>query len=321
MKRELALSLALGLCLGLCATADLSAATLDARSLVYVPIRYSAGDEVVAQATVAPEAGEALFAQDLKPGAGLGAQGEEADPELRELKLTKAPEGWQLKVRFVPWSPGAGSIPETRLKGFRLPAIPFAAVSLLGPEDRDPSPPRPQRDPPGIAPYLYGLAGLLIVLVLGAAGTVAYLIPAARALLARRKAALAFRRLEKSLDYLASEAGSADPASFFAALIRAFRLYLAARILSEAPALTAPELAALPQDAFPAPGTKDRAAALVARADRARFGGEVRQGAGTAAALKAVTVPAVALKATLLEAAAEARAIGEANEEVLLARV
>ena len=97
---------------------------------------------------------------------------------------------------------------------------------------------------------------------------------------------------------------SADPASYFAALLRALRLYLAARALPEAEALTAPELAALPESALPAPATKDRAAALVARADRLRYGGW-EQGEPTA----------------LLEAAAEARAIGEANEEVLRARV
>jgi hypothetical protein len=309
VKRLLALSLAAACAgwAGLSGGAELSAATLDARSLVYLPIRYSAGDEVVAQTTVLPEAGESLSPLDLKQGAGLAAQAEEADPEIREIKLSKAPEGWLLKVRFVPWSPGAGSLPPLRQKGFRLPALPYSAVSLLGPEDRDPSPPRPQRDPPGIAVYLYGLAGILLVLVLGVIATLAYLIPGARAILARRRAAQAFRRLAKSLDYLASEAGSADPSSYFAALIRALRLYLAARALPEAPTLTAPELAALPDEAFPAPATKDRAAALVARADRARFGGE-RRGS------------AEAEKAALLEAAAEARAIGEANEEVLLAR-
>jgi hypothetical protein len=299
-----ALALALPLAL---AGSRLAAATLDARSLAYVPIRYSPGDEVLVQALVVPEEGETLAELRLGPGAGLPAQVEGSDPELRELSLAKTREGWLLRLRFVPWSPGSGSFPETRLKGFRLPALPFATLSLLGPEDRDPSPPRPQRDPPGMALFLYGIAGLLIVLVLGAAGAAVYLLPAARALAARRRAAQAFWRFDRSLEYLAAEAGSADPASYFAALIRVLRLYLAARVLPEAPALTAPELAALPDAAFPAPATRERAASLVARADRYRFGGEAPGGAAARAVLEAATE--------------EARAIGAANEEVLLARV
>jgi hypothetical protein len=301
-RRSLAV-LALALCFGLASATALSAATLDARSLAFVPIRYFAGDEVVAQATILPEDGEKLVALDLRPGSGLGVQGGEADPEIRGLVLAKTPQGWQLTLRFVPWSPGSLSVPEMRLRGLRIPALPYTALSLLGPEDREPSPPRPQRDPPGIILYLYGLAGLLLVLVLGALGSAAYLIPSARALLARRRAALAYKRLVRSLDYLAAEAGSADPASYLAALLRALRLYLAARALPEAEALTAPELAALPESALPAPATKDRAAALVARSDRLRYGGWGE------------------LEPALLEAAAEARAIAEANEEALRARV
>jgi hypothetical protein len=310
VRRALAALICAAAAAGLFGPAGLSAATLDARGLVYLPIRYSAGDEVLARTLVLPEAGEVLAALDLKPGAGLAKQAEEADPELREILLSKTPEGWLLQVRFVPWSASAGSLPELRQKGFRLPALPYAASSVLGPEDREPSPPRPQRDPPGILLYLYGLAGILLFLVLGSFASAAYLIPAARRLIARRRAALAFARLEKSLDFLASEAGSADPAAYFAALTRALRLYLAARALPEAPSLTAPELAALPEAAFPAPATKDRAAALVARADRVRYGSAQRGGSGPETG-----------KAALLAAAAEARAIGRANEEVLLARV
>jgi hypothetical protein len=280
------------------------AANFDVESLAFVPLRYYPGDEVIVRATLAPEKGERLAELDLKPGSGLPALGEGADPELRALKLRKTGEGWLVELRFVPWSPGTGMLPETRLEGFRIPALPYAAVSLLGPEDRDPSPPRPQRELPGMALMLYGLAAALGVLVILALVVSAYLIPAARALIARRKAALAFKRFDKSIDYLVKEAGIADPAAFFAALVRALRLYLAARVLPEAPALTSVELAALPEEAFPAPATKNRAAALVALADRCRFGGET-----------------AGVRALLASAAEEARAIGAANEEVLLARV
>jgi hypothetical protein len=82
---------ALALFLALAGT-DLAGASFDPRSLAYVPVRYSAGDEVVVQATIVPEAGEKLLPLDLKPGAGLAAQGEEADPELREIRLSKTSE-------------------------------------------------------------------------------------------------------------------------------------------------------------------------------------------------------------------------------------
>jgi hypothetical protein len=300
-------ALAVSLGFAVFAGTGLSAAGFDARSLAYIPVHYSAGDEVVVRATILPEAGEKLAVLDLKPGAGLPAQGEEADPEIRELWLSRTPEGWLLSMRFVPWSPGSGFLPETRIKGLHLPALPYASISSLGPDDRDPSPPRPQRAPPGTALYLYCLGGFLIVLAFLTAGVALYLIPSARALLARRRAAQAFKRFGRSLDYLAAETETADPASYFAALIRALRLYLAARGLPEAEALTAAELAALPETAFPAPATKDKAAALVARADRVRYG----EGA-----------PGGARSRALLEAAVEeARAIGAANEEALLARV
>ncbi len=290
----------------------LFAATIDPTTLSYLPVRYSSGEEVIVQALLRPEGGERLVALDLKRGENLRDQGDEADPELRELRVSKAAAGWTISWRFVPWSPGSGVIPAMRVKGMSLPSISFSAPSLLGPDDRDPSPPRRQRDPPGTVLYLYGLVGLLLLLVLGGAGTAAYLVPAARALLARRRAALAFKRFAKSLDYLAAEADQAEPAYFFAALSRAFRLYLGTRVLPEAPALTAVEIETLPEEAFPAPATKEKAAALVALADKVRYGGDFgASGEPTPLARRAV----------LMAAAAEARSIAEANEEALLARL
>ncbi len=297
----------------------LFAATVDAASLSFLPLRHSPGEEVEVQAILRPEGGERLVELDLRRGSGLDDQGDEADPELRELRVAKNAAGWMLSWRFVPWSPGVGSLPAIRVKGISIPSIPYSAISALGPDDRDPSPPRRQRDPPGTELYLYGLAGLLLALALAVAGTSAYLVPAARALLARRRAAEAFRRFEKSLDYLAAEAGSAEPGPFFAALSRVLRLYLAARAFPEAPALTSAELGALPDDAFPAPATKARVAALIALADEMRFGRTF--GAGADAGAVAGDRPGSEARSVLAKAAADARAIGEANEEALVARL
>lgn len=290
----------------------LFAATIDPTTLSYLPVRYSSGEEVIVQALLRPEGGERLVALDLKRGVNLRDQSDEADPELRELRVSKSAAGWTLSWRFVSWSPGPGVIPAIRARGISIPAISYSSLSLLGPEDRDPSPPRRQRNPPGTALYLYGLVGFLLLLALGISGTAAYLIPASRALLARRRAAQAFRRFEKSLDYLAAEAGQAEPAYFFAALSRAFRLYLGTRVLPEAPALTAGEIETLPDESFPAPATKEKAAALVALADKVRYGGDF--------GISGEPTP-LAKRAVLMAAAAEARSIAEANEEALLARL
>jgi hypothetical protein len=288
---------------GLALAGPLSGATLDARSIVYLPSLCAPGEELSVQALILPDGKERLEELDLKPGSGLPEDAVEADPELRELRLSKTPSGWLLSLRFVPWSPGPLSLPAMRLRGMLIPAVPYSAASVLGPEDREPSPPRRQCDPPGTVLFLYGLAGLLLALALGAAGTAAYLVPAARALLARRRAAQAFGRFAKGLDYLAAEAGSAEPSAFFAALSRAFRLYLASRALPSAPVLTASELSVLPESAFPAPATKDKAARFLAYADKVRYGGEMPG------------------RAALVSAVDEARAIGEANEEAILARL
>jgi hypothetical protein len=268
----------------------------------YIPASYGPGDEVAATAAIAPSAGEALSELELLPGAGLPPQGGSVDPELRGIEIARSSAGWRMKVRFVPWSPGRGLVPGVVAGGVAFPPLPYDAASRLGPEDRDPAPPRPQRLPPGAALALYALVGALLLLALAAFGFVAYLLPASRALLAKWRAGQAFRRLGKSLDYLAAHAASAEPAAYSAALARALRLYLAARVAPLAPSLTPAELAALPDDSFPAPATRERAASLLAWSDEVRFGG------------------AAALAATLGDAAEKARRIAAENEEALIAR-
>jgi hypothetical protein len=288
------------------ALAAAAAARLPAASLagppVFTPPGFGPGDEATVVAPIAPGAGEKLSALELAPGAGLPERGRTADPELRALKLAKGPSGWELRIRFVPWSPGAGQVPALSARGVSLPALSYESASRLGPEDLYPSPPRPQRMPPGAAMALYLLGGAALALGLAAFGFVAYLLPASRALLARWRAGQAFRRLGRSLDYLVAHAGSAEGAAFSAALARALRNYLAARVSPEAPALTAAEISALPDAAFPSPSIRDRSARLLSWSDEVRFGG-ARAGAEA-----------------LASAAEEARRIAAESEEALLAR-
>jgi hypothetical protein len=286
--------------LALALRAPLSAASL-AGTPSFIPAVYGPGEDVEVTASLAPGASETLSELELRSGAGLPA-GSADDPEIRSLRVARTAAGWEMRIRFVPWSPGRGTIPGLAARGAALPSLPYDAVSRLGPEDRDPSPPRPQRLPPGAALALYVLIGAALAVVLAAFGFVAYVIPASRALLARRRAGQAFRRLGKSLDFLTARALSADPAAFSAALARALRLYLAARVEPRAPVLTPGELSALPDDAFPAPSTRDAAAGILAWSDEVRFGG------------------AAAQAAALERAAAEARRIAAENEEALLAR-
>ncbi|MBL8966294.1 MAG: hypothetical protein JNG85_04735 [Spirochaetaceae bacterium] len=267
MNARLCLALPLAL-----AAAALAAETLAVERLAFVPARFSVGEEVEAVALLAEPRRE-LEPFVLKEGEGLPPPSPAADPELREIRLAKAGGGWELRVRFVSWKPGKAEIPTLSARGVVLPALSYETASVLGPGDREPSPPKPQRDPPGAALYLYGFAGLFLVIVLGGIGSALYLVPAARRIIAKSRAAQASRALDRSLAYLEKGIGSVAARDFYAALARSLRLYLAARVLPEAPALTPAEIAALPESRFPCPGLREDAAAVLAESDRARFAG------------------------------------------------
>jgi len=287
--------------LAVLAGAPLAAATVEGRP-TYYPSSYGPGETVTVLVAIAPEPGEDLAELSLAPGSGLPPGDGLSDPELLGVDIAKNNGRWTMRARFVAWSPVEGIIEGFKSGGIGLPAIPYRATPHLGPNDIDPSSPRPQVLPPGAALALYGLLGALAAVGLGLFGSAAYLVPATRRLIAGWKAGQAFRRLSKSLEYLAAQAGSADPAAYSAALGRALRNYLSCRFLPEAPALTPGELSSLPEAAFPAPSTRDRAADLLSWADEVRFGGS----------------PASA--AELEGAADKARQVAAENEEAILAR-
>jgi hypothetical protein len=234
------------------------------------PEQFGPGEEV--QAVLILPGLDAASGFALKAGAGLPAS---EDPELRELSLSRTARGWELRLRFVPWSPGPGRIPSITAQGIVFPSIPYSVLSRIGSGEREIAPPRPQREPPGTALYLYAIAGAALFVALAFVGSIAYLLPAARSLLARRKAAQAFRGLCKSLDYLAAGASVSEPAAFYAALSRALRLYLSERVDGRAPSLTASEFAALPSSAFPVSGLRDAVALVFAESERVRYAGEL----------------------------------------------
>ncbi|MDP3178425.1 MAG: hypothetical protein Q8M76_11015, partial [Spirochaetaceae bacterium] len=254
-------------------TPCIAAAAPSVVRLSFQPEVYRVGDEVqiVALLDGLPPDFEGDFS--AKPGQGLPSQGEAADPELRELRLSRTAQGWELRATIVPWSPGHGVLRGQDLRGLKLPSLAYSVHSILGSSDRELFPPRPQRDPPGAAVYFYALAGIALVIVLAALAIIAWLLPAARAAIARWRAAQAFRRLSRSLDFLVAEAASSEPAAFYAALSRALRLYLAERALRSASALTSTEFSLLPDGALPAPGLREKAADILKEADSVRYAG------------------------------------------------
>jgi hypothetical protein len=264
--------LAAVLALSLASAPFLSAVNLKVEQLSFLPARFRVGEEVELRAEVLPEGGTPE-AFSLKAGSGLPLASGDSDLELKSLSLSKSASSWELKARFVAWVPGSGQLAPLSVHGVSIPALAFDALSALGPGDRDLDPPKPQRDPPGTEFYLYGFVGLLALLALAGLGIATYVLPGARALVARWKAAQARRNLERSLAFLEGSIGEVETAAFYAALARALRLYLAARILPEAPMLTPRELGLLPEERFPAQGIREEAAAALAETDEARFGG------------------------------------------------
>jgi hypothetical protein len=280
----------------------LSAAPVTVDRVAFLPARFFVGEEVEAIALVRFDAAS-VEAFAAKAGAGLPVVSAQADPELRSLSLSKGPDGWELRWRFVAWTPGKGRIPAMELRGLSIPAVDYQAYSVLGPQDRDLSPPKPQLDPPGTSLYLYGFAAFVLFLVFVVFAVVSWLLPAARALLERRKAAQARKTLARTLAWLGKDLKTARPADFYAVLARALRNYLAIRVLPGAPALTPAELAALREDSFPAPGLRDEVSDLLAESDAVRYAGDKAD------------LP------RMREAIARASKIGDLAEEALDARL
>jgi len=278
------------------------AAPLTVDRMAFLPARFFVGEEVEAIALVHFDAAS-VEAFAAKAGAGLPVVPAQADPELRSLALSKGPDGWELRWRFVAWTPGKGRIPAMELRGLSIPAVDYQTYSVLGPQDRDLSPPKPQLDPPGTSLYLYGFAAFVLLLVFIAFAVVSWLLPAARSLLERRKAAQARKALARTLAWLGKELRTAKPADFYAVLARALRNYLAIRVLPGAPALTPAELAALREDCFPAPGLRDEVSDLLAESDAVRYAGAPAD------------IP------RMREAIARASKIGDTAEEALDARL
>lgn len=261
------------LVLALASASPAPAAPVKIGRVAFLPARFCVGEEVEAIAPLNLD-DSAVEAFSAKAGAGLPVATAQADPELRSLSLARGAEGWELHWRFVAWTPGKGRIPAMELRGLAIPAIDYQAYSVLGPQDRDLSPPKPQLDPPGTALYLYGFAAFAIFLAFAVFAAVSWLLPAARALLERRKAAQARKALGRTLAWLEKGLRTARPADFYAALARALRNYLAIRVIPDAPALTPAELAALREDSFPAPGLRDEVSGLLAESDAVRYAGE-----------------------------------------------
>jgi len=248
--------------------------------VTFSPTVFLVGQTVTATVDLVVDGGEPeVFS--LSPGAGLPAPTADADPELRSASLAKGAAGWVLSLVFVPWSPGPGRLPSMVVGSLRSPEIRYVTASVLGGKGgandasaRDLSPPKPQRDPPGTTLYLYGFLLVAATVLFIIIAFYLWVLPGARALLARWKSREAWVALTRTLDWLETNGGSGDAAPFYALLSRAFRLYLSKRFIEEAEALTPGEFSALPPSRLPDPGFGKEVSRLLGEADLARFAGQ-----------------------------------------------
>jgi hypothetical protein len=275
-----ALAIAAALFIALIAARPAPAApTARLGKVTYSPPDFLVGMTVTATVDLVIDGGEPE-GFTLAPGAGLPAPTADADPELRSASLAKGSAGWVLSLVFVPWSPGPGRLPSMLVGSLRSPEIRYVTASVLEGKGgtaegsaRDLSPPRAQRDPPGTTLYLYGFLLLVATILFIIIAFYLWVLPGARALLARWKRREAWVAFSRTLDWLETNGGSGDAAPFYALLSRALRLYLSRRCIDGAEALTPGEFSALPPSRLPDPGFGKEVSRLLGEADLARFAG------------------------------------------------
>ncbi|MEI6876490.1 MAG: hypothetical protein WCL50_15325, partial [Spirochaetota bacterium] len=262
------LFLACLLALGPASLAAVPTASVVASRFTPEPLRVGQRSNALVELAFAGGEPEAF---SLVAGTGLPLLGADDDPELSSARLEKRGSTWLMTLVFIPWSPGPATLPALRIGDIRFPAVRYEVESALarameaglatGPGEI--SPPRPQRDPPGTALYLYGFLGLCVALVALALSLAFWIIPGARALLARWKAREAWLALSRTLDWLESNEGVTDPAPYYALLSRSLRTFLAKRLIAEAESLTPGEMDSLPADRYPDEAFREALSALL----------------------------------------------------------
>lgn len=253
--------------------------------LRFEPPNPRVGERVTARLLLGegPEQLEPLL---LRGPAQLGGLSDSPLYDLEELRLARSGSSWEYSLSFVPWAPGPGDFPSLLVKGHTLPGFAYTVSPSAGAEDRLPGPRRPQADPPGAAFYLYaglGLLGLLALLVLG---FFLWILPGALALRAAWRSRAALRRFHGTLSWLEESCEGGDGRAWYGLLARSLRLYLSARLLPEALALTPEEFRGLAS-----PGARAGEAVSAAReagggsSEGPREGGEDEEGVAAEAAL------------------------------------
>lgn len=248
-----------------------TAAQTASRAPTFEPAVLHAGIPETARITVVA-AGQALSAFRLERGKNLGDVDPSPELEIDSVSLRKEGGGWIYTAVFTVWAPGPGHFPSLAIQGFRFPAFDFEVAATADPEARSPGPRRPQADPPGSSVYLYASVGILVALVLAGIAFFSWILPGALDLAAAWRERAAFRRFAKTLDWLEESVDEGDGRAWYALLANSFRIYLSAKTIPAAMALTPPEIAALPAETL-TDGFGGEAAELLARGDEVRFGG------------------------------------------------
>jgi hypothetical protein len=244
----------------------------------FEPATFVPGDVVTLYSRL--EAGAATWRVETVSSGFVEPPGRE--PQILSAAIEKRSGAPLLVVRFVPWRPGTGQLPELTVGGLEIPRIRFECGSALSGGDSSPPRPMPQLDPPGLYARLYAIGGAFIVAVLAAVIAVTKAVPWLRSMLWRWSFAAARRDLDDMLARLAGGAGGPDA---WAELCSGLRRFVGLRSLADWMPLTPSEISLLPGDATPG-GVGQDAAILLSMGDEARFAGgpglDIRAGVETA---------------------------------------
>lgn len=256
------------------APADARAEAVEA-SVVRVefdPPAFYPGQATLAYATL--DAGTASWSEAtlaVVPGRVDGADGaaETGAAEVEVLSARLERRGGQpvLIVSFVSWSAGAGLVPGMEIGGLAVPGLRFDCDSAL--TSLTPPVPMPQLEPPGLRFKLYLAGGVALVALLVGLTVALRAAPWLKAIKARWAAARSRREFDDILDSI----GGLEPeTAAWAALCAAVRRFVRLRAGVDWSALTASEIALLPEGPVAGP-IRDDAAAILSSGDAARFAG------------------------------------------------
>lgn len=212
---------------------------------VFVPPVYFVGDLVEARLTLLLPEDKALL-----PPLSLPSQ---SWVLIRDVQVRHDPPFERVTVKFIPFAPGARTLPPLVLGDITLDGVRISTNSILGKASpTELAPPRDQLLLPHTELFLFLAFLLLIVLPLAVWRFFQPVVAVFRALWKRSDRHRAWRQLNKELKKLQAKALSLKGPEFYTQFSRLVRLYLGARFDRDFQTLTAAEVRSLLQPLPPA---------------------------------------------------------------------